>query len=139
MDEAVQKCLRDVARFLRKNKVSVKVNARPDMDSGKAYRNYIQLLRAATSKRLMPKEFQNNLKAFAKLSPRRKDYEAQAIRAQAMYHRDWLLLNEERHHMRLAWAEFWPCLFHKAGIIQRGKEVATDTRPSKTRLAVARG
>ena len=29
------------------------------------------------------------------------------IRAQAMHHRDWLKFNEERHRMRLAWAEFF--------------------------------
>ena len=29
------------------------------------------------------------------------------IRAQSMYHKDWLHLNEDRHHMRLAWADFF--------------------------------
>jgi amidase len=24
-----------------------------------------------------------------------------------MYHRDWHIFNEERHHMRLAWADFF--------------------------------
>jgi amidase len=27
--------------------------------------------------------------------------------AQTIYHRDWLYLNQERHRMRLAWAEFF--------------------------------
>lgn len=107
VDEAVQACIRNVAKFLRKNKATVKVNARPDIDSGKAYRNYIQLLRAATVKRLTPKEFKKNLASLAKMGPRNKSYEAQMIRAQAMYHKDWLHLNEDRHHMRLAWADFF--------------------------------
>jgi amidase len=29
------------------------------------------------------------------------------IRAQAMYHKDWLTFNEMRHKMRLAWADFF--------------------------------
>ena len=58
-------------------------------------------------KRLTPKEFQKNLRALAKLGPRDKSYQAQMIRAQSMYHKDWLHLNEDRHHMRLAWADFF--------------------------------
>jgi len=107
VDDAVQTCIRDVAKFLRKNNATVKVNARPGIDSGKAYRNYIQLLRAATVKRLAPKEFQKNLNALSKLGPRDRSYQAQMIRAQAVYHKDWLHLNEDRHHMRLAWADFF--------------------------------
>ena len=107
VDEEVQMCIRNVTKFLRKNKVKVKENARPDIDSGEAYRNYIQLLRAATVKQLTPKEFQKNLETLGTLDPKDNSYPAQMIRAQVMHHKDWLHLNEDRHHMRLAWADFF--------------------------------
>jgi amidase len=107
VDEEVQKGIRRVADFLKKNKVKVAEDARPEFDAGKAHRNYIRLLRAATSGRLTPKEFRKNLAAFNTLKPKDDGYQAQAIRAQAMYHKDWLAYNEDRHKMRLAWAEFF--------------------------------
>jgi amidase len=107
VDEAVQKRIRAVVRFLRKNKVKVSEKARPAIDSRITHRNYIQLLRGATVGRLTTEAFQKNLEALKRLKPNDDDYPAQMIRAQAMYHRDWLKLNEERHRMRLVWAEFF--------------------------------
>lgn len=107
VDEEVQKRIRAVADFLRKNKARVVEDARPNFSSKEAHRNYIQLLRAATSGRLTAEQFQNNLAEFNLLSVDDESYRAQMIRAQAMYHRDWLAYNEARHKMRLAWAEFF--------------------------------
>ena len=56
---------------------------------------------------MTPELFQKNLAAFNTLEPDDDSYQAQAIRAQAMYHKDWLAFNEARHKMRLAWAEFF--------------------------------
>jgi amidase len=34
-------------------------------------------------------------------------YEAQAARGNTLLHKDWLAMNERRHRMRLAWAEYF--------------------------------
>lgn len=107
VDAMVQEQLHAVADFLGKNKVRVSDKARPDIDTRAAHRNYIQLLRAATVGRLTPAMFERNLQAAAALPPDDDSYAAQMIRAQALYHKDWLAVDETRHHMRLAWAEFF--------------------------------
>jgi amidase len=107
VDNEAQKRIQDLVAFLAKNKVKVSEKARPKIDSRKAHRNYIQLLRAATAGRLTPEEFRKNLEALKTLRPNDESYRAQMIRAQAMYHKDWLKLNESRHRMRLAWAGFF--------------------------------
>jgi amidase len=107
VDAEVQQPLRGLATFLRRNKVKVTDNARPDFDSREAHRNYIQLLRAATSGRMTPEAFKQNLLAFESLKPNDEGYRAQMIRGQAMYHKHWHAHNETRHRMRLAWAAFF--------------------------------
>jgi len=107
VDGEVQKRIQAVADFLKKSKAKIVVDARPAFGSRQAYRNFVQLLRAATSGRLTPELFQKNLAAFNTLEPDDDSYQAQAIRAQAMYHKDWLAYNEARHKMRLAWSEFF--------------------------------
>ncbi|GIX47845.1 MAG: amidase [Candidatus Tectimicrobiota bacterium] len=107
VDEAVQERLRALVAFLRRQGVAVSDTARPPLDSREVHRNYIQLLRAATCGRLTPAQFEENLRARERLRPDDESYPAQAIRAQTMYHRDWLAYNEARHRMRLAWAEFF--------------------------------
>ncbi len=107
VDDEVQNRLHAVTEFLVKNGVVVSDTARPKFDSGKAHQNYIRLLRGATAGRLTPDEFQKNLDVFSEIDPRDESYPAQMIRAQAMYHKDWLKFNEMRHKMRLAWADFF--------------------------------
>ncbi len=107
VDEEVQGRLRALADFLRKQKVKVKENARPEIDSREAYKNYIQLLRAATCGRLTAEEFQRSLRAAEALDPADDSYQARAARAQTMPHWNWLAVNEARHKMRLKWADFF--------------------------------
>ncbi len=107
VDAEVQDRLHALVEFLVKNQVHVSEMARPQIDSREAHRNYIQLLRAATSGRLTDEMFQQNAQAARALQPDDESYTAQAIRAQAISHRDWLGFNETRHHMRLAWADFF--------------------------------
>ncbi len=107
VDEAVQKRIRALVRFLRKNKVHVSEKARPAIDTREAHRNYIQLLRGATVNGLTSEEFQKNLRLSKKLKKNAEDYRAQMVQAQAMYHRDWHKINENRHRMRLAWSDFF--------------------------------
>jgi amidase len=107
VDEEVQGRLRAVTDFLRRSRCRVSETARPLIDSREAHRNYIQLLRAATSGRVTREMFARNLEEAKTLDPQDGSYRAQAIRAQAMAHKDWLAFNEDRHKMRLAWAEFF--------------------------------
>jgi amidase len=107
VDAAVQDRLHAVVDCLVHNQVQVSDTARPKIDSRTAHRNYIQLLRAATSGSLTPAIFEKNVRAATALQPSDEGYEAQMLRAQAMYHKDWHAWNEARHHMRLAWADFF--------------------------------
>jgi len=107
VDEAVQQRIRALVRFLRKNKVQVSETAKPEIDTREAHRNYIQLLRGATVKGLTSEEFQKNLRVSNRVKENDEDYRAQMVRAQAMYHWDWHKFNENRHRMRLAWADFF--------------------------------
>jgi amidase len=92
---------------LRKSKERVDEDARPNIDSREAHRNYIAMLRGATSRRLTDEAFEQNSQALRVLDPEDQGYQAQMVRAQGMSHRDWLLLNESRQRMRLAWDQFF--------------------------------
>ncbi|MBT6275887.1 MAG: amidase, partial [Chromatiales bacterium] len=107
VDEEVQQVLRKLVACLIDAGVDVDENARPEFNMGQAHRNYIQLLRAATSSRMNDREMERNGTALASLAADAMDYGAQAIRAQAMSHRDWLIADNERHRMRLEWARFF--------------------------------
>jgi amidase len=87
--------------------VRVSDRARPNIDTAEAHRVYVQLLRAATSGRLSPAEFEKSLATAQTLAPDDESYFAQMTRANTMHHRDWLLANETRHRLRWRWAEFF--------------------------------
>jgi len=107
VDAAVQSQLSALAKFLAQQKVKVNEQARPDFDPAEAHRVFIQLLRGATSKRIAPAIFERQLQAARALQPTDDDYQAQMLRANTMYHKDWHAWNEAREHMRYAWAEFF--------------------------------
>src|SRR5882672_4519717 len=60
IDHAVQERLQALADFLVKKKVKVSDRARPDIDTTRAQRVYVQLLRAATSGRQSDDAFRKN-------------------------------------------------------------------------------
>jgi amidase len=107
VDREVQDRLQAVADFLARKKAKVSDRARPAIDTREAQRVYIQLLRAATSGRQTDELFQQNLEIARALSPDDQSYYAQMMRANTMYHREWLAFNETRHHMRWTWAQFF--------------------------------
>ena len=92
---------------LRQNKVKVSVRARPRIDMHEVRRTFNRLVKSATVGRLTPEEFNRNVEKAKKIDPNDESYQAEMILAQVMYHKDWLIFNEERHKMRLAWAEFF--------------------------------
>jgi len=107
VDAAVQEQLNALAQFLGKQKAKVSFTARPEIDMSELARVYVLLLRAATSGRQTDEQWAENKRIAAALDPGDESYYARMTRANVMGHRDWLRVNEMRHKMRLAWAEFF--------------------------------
>ena len=107
VDRELQDRLQALADFLAKKKVKVSDAARPDIDTSHAQRVYIALLRSATSGRQSDEAFRKSQEIASGLAPNDESYFARMTRGNVLPHRDWLSLNEERHRMRLKWAEYF--------------------------------
>ncbi len=107
VDLAVQERIAAVAEFLGRAGARVSHTARPSIDTSEVHRVYIALLRAATSGRQTDAMLQANRESAARLDPADESYLARMVRANVMPHRDWLGVNNRRHQMRFAWAEFF--------------------------------
>ncbi len=107
VDRAVQDRIQALADFLAKKKAKVSDAARPDIDTTQAQQVYIALLRAATSGRQTAEQFERNRQIAHDLDAKDESYFARMTRANVMHHREWIGHNEQRHRMRLKWAEFF--------------------------------
>lgn len=107
VDGEIQSALHELADFLRKRGASVSDTARPELDFREAHATYIRLLRAATSRTQTAEMFQRNLEASRTLPADDQSYYARMVRANTIYHKDWLDADEIRHRMRYKWAEFF--------------------------------
>ena len=107
VDASVQGAIEALARWCAKQKARVDFKARPDFDPAEAHRVFIAMVRAATSGRQSPEQFARWSKLAVLRGPQDMGYEAQAARGNTLLHKDWLKLNERRHQMRLAWAEYF--------------------------------
>ncbi|MCX7893815.1 MAG: amidase [Burkholderiales bacterium] len=107
VDRAVQDRIAAVARFAARRGAKVSDRARPAIDPHEAHRVYVMLLRAETSSALDDAAFARQLEAARTLPPDTEQYHRWLVEANTMRHRDWLAFNEERHRMRLAWADFF--------------------------------
>jgi amidase len=107
VDRGVLDRLYALVDFLAGKKVKISDSARPAIDLERARRVYVALLYAAMSGRLPQAQFEHDLKTVRILDPADQSHGAQMARGNTLYHREWLGLNEERHRMRLAWAEFF--------------------------------
>ena len=107
VDRSVQDRLQALADFLRHAKVKVDERARPGFDSVHQQRVYVALLRAATSGRQSEAQFEHTVATARTLRADDDSYFARMTRANIMPHREWLAHNEERHRIRLKWAEFF--------------------------------
>jgi amidase len=107
VDRAVQDRIQALADFLVKQKAKVSDTARPDIDTTHAQQVYVALLRAATSGRQTADQFERNLQVARGLDAKDESYLARMTRANVMHHKDWIGYNEQRHRMRLKWAEFF--------------------------------
>jgi amidase len=107
VDQAVQDRIAAVATFAAQHGARVSFGARPAIDPHEAHRVYIMLLRAETSSGLDDAAFARQLHAARSLKTTDEQYHRWMVEANTLYHRDWLAFNEERHRMRLAWADFF--------------------------------
>jgi amidase len=107
VDREVSDRIQALADFLAHRGATVDDRARPALDSAEVQKVYVMLLRAATSGRQTDVQFAENRRIAAALDPADESYYARMARANTMHHRDWIALNERRHQMRLAWAEFF--------------------------------
>jgi amidase len=107
VDAAVQERLTALAQFLAREGATVDDVVRPRLASAEVMDVYIALLRAATSARLPPEQFERHRHLADTLPADDKSYVARTARGNTMRHKDWLALNERRHQMRLAWAGFF--------------------------------
>jgi amidase len=107
VDREVQDILQALADLLARQGVRVSDRARPDIDTSHLHAVYIKLLRAATSRRLSDEIFARHVEIARGLDPADQSYFARMMQANTLSHRDWLAANEERHRLRLKWAEFF--------------------------------
>ena len=107
VDRQVQDILQALVDFLAGQRVRVSDRARPDINTAALHAVYIKLLRAATSRRLTREVFERHVEAARGLDPGDQSYVSLMMRGVTLSHRDWLAGNEERHRLRLKWAEFF--------------------------------
>ncbi|MGI9422108.1 MAG: amidase [Hyphomicrobiaceae bacterium] len=107
VDAAYADALQNLADKLAKAGATVNDNAHPDIDTRRLHDVYVTLLRAATSTRLSDADFAQWLSVADTLGADDGSYYAMMARANTMRHREWLVLNNERHAMRFAFSEFF--------------------------------
>lgn len=107
VDREVQDRIQAVADFLGRRRARVSDRARPEVDTREAMRVYVKLLRAATSGRQTDDEFARNLEIGRRLDPGDESYYARMVRANTLFHREWLAASEARHRMRWQWHAFF--------------------------------
>src|SRR5205085_10805579 len=76
----------------------------PDIHTARLHDIYIRLQRAATSARMPEADIEEWKRELASES---NEYLAQSVDGVTMSHRQWLLLNNERHQMRLTFNAFF--------------------------------
>src|SRR5205085_10500057 len=74
------------------------------IDTARLHDIYIRLLRAATSARMPEADIEDWKR---ELANEPNEYLAQSVEGVTMSHRQWLLLNNERHQMRLTFNAFF--------------------------------
>jgi amidase len=105
VDTAYADKLQGLADALAKAGAVVSDTAQPAVDTRRLHEVYILLLRAATSGRMTGEE----VGQWRALQPEAEpgSYIERAARGNTLAHRDWLALNNERHALRFAFAEFF--------------------------------
>ena len=107
IDAEVGDQLEALAKFLEREGTKLTRDARPEIPSQEIFRVFMTMVRAATSTRLTDDEFAQAAERARGLDKKRTDMGAFALHGNAMTHRDWHLMNEERHRFRRKWHEFF--------------------------------
>ena len=111
---AVSGALAALAGFLSRQKARIDLQPALPFDPFEHDRLYVLLRRAATSMRAHDDvSFAKLLTERDALDPADRSYRAEQVRGNTLFHRDWLRLNNERHRLRAAWADF----FHRYDLL----------------------
>ena len=107
VDREVRDILQRLVDFLAGQGVRVSDRARPEINTAELQAVYNKLYRAAASLRLTQEGFERQLVFAGGLDPADQSYFAHMVRDTTVSHREWLAANEQRHRLRLQWAEFF--------------------------------
>ena len=107
VDRAITDRIQRVADRLARLGARVDDRVRPDLDTARAFRLFLQLLRAITTASLPAESFEQARRDAAALAPDDDSYLARVARATVQPYRDWFLADEERWQMRVRWAAFF--------------------------------
>lgn len=107
VDARYSALLEELGKALKREGAKVSLTARPDFDTTEMARNYILMLRAATSARIPDAAVERAAAEAARRGDKDGSYVALMARGNTLSHRNWLRLNEQRHRMRHAWAAFF--------------------------------
>ena len=107
VEQSYQDNLSDIADSLAKAGARVSDTARPDIDAARVMELYIIMLRAATSRRSGAEEVARFEGVMADSATDQSSYFARMARGVLLPHREWLHMDNERHLMRHAWADFF--------------------------------
>ena len=106
VDAEVKGALLALADFLRRSGVLVDTEARP-VDSQTAWRVYVGQLRGALCGQLSDADYAKALQQAARVNGPRTEFPAAHWLGFTQSHRDWLLLEDQRHVLRQQWAAFF--------------------------------
>ncbi len=107
VDAEVGDRLQAAIEALAKAGATVDDTARPAIDPARSHAIFQQLMWGVTSARAPAEDFEQALADAAALAADADDDGARITRATVQYHRDWIAANEQRTHLRWAWAEFF--------------------------------
>jgi amidase len=85
----------------------VDCNARPAFTFAHAHRTFVSLLLSATSPATPPEQFRQLAHQADQLAEDDCSIGAGFLRGTTLRHRDWILINEARLHLRAAWSDFF--------------------------------
>ncbi|RZN32630.1 amidase [Bradyrhizobium sp. Leo121] len=107
VDEPYRAAIRALAARLREEGASVVEEALPFTDHASYHATYVQLLRGSATARLPVAVFDNAVRRSEEQGANVTPYVLQTARAYAQRHRDWLLAEERRAHLKRDWADFF--------------------------------
>ncbi len=107
VQQSYQDRIVEVAEQLAKLGATVSFEARPEIDTYRAFQVYLLLLRAATSRQPDDEAFAEFRKVAEAADSGDEAYYTQMARGITSSHRDWLRLNNERTALRFQWQAFF--------------------------------